>query len=255
MGYAVISAFWTWLNGELSDGDVATSAVGILFVIVGLFLGSVFAVNGYSELSDVREIKDSLRIKNLNWVLGTLLIALVADYRKFGVPEGLAHTGVPVGAFFVGFFFNLWRTLRRTLGLMKQSVAFWNREHQHYQIDESQVVRDFHRVGEKACQTLLDKRKAELRDEIQKDMGAAENSARLFGRHKAATEQIANLARATTGFLRRDTRKTLHSESLTLISEILKAGESVVNAYAPDPGATRIAASVMVFHDFARNAS
>jgi hypothetical protein len=90
-------------SGPLLDAVGHLDRAGWLFLIIGVIVGALFALDGWWGNLKKTAFKNSPRMKNLLYVLGSLVVAIFVDFRKY---LGDFDSGTAVLCYIIGGFFS-----------------------------------------------------------------------------------------------------------------------------------------------------
>jgi hypothetical protein len=233
--------------------------IGAVFFLFGWFLGGLFALNGFDEAKGVKDLKSPIRVRNLNYVIGAFAIALMGDFNKFGIPNGL-QTALAPACFLVGFLINLFVSLARLRRSIRLSVRDWNARHPACQLDAERYIRIFNKSGELAFNDIYDEETQRFQKE-EKDAEAIRANLALANsrtgdaiRRQAFAGRAVSLAAYSTiaHLLQSDGQRRIAQDRQ--ISALLEAAVVASRAFALDPNSIVLSASLMAFWEINEDA-
>ncbi len=107
--------------------DAAILLAGIFFFVVGGVCGWLLGRGGFIEVTNLTDIRKSYRLRNFQYLLGGLFVAIFSDYRKIGLGDNFP-TYVPMSCFAAGAIIVFIATIFVTIRSIRRSVTNWNAE-------------------------------------------------------------------------------------------------------------------------------
>jgi hypothetical protein len=238
------------LAQPLQDPRNIAVAVCVTFLIIGGVAGWLTGLGGFIERADLRDMRNSVRMKNFQYLAGGLVIAFVGDYRKIGLDREFPSV-LPGACFTLAALIAYLTAIVMTQRSIRRSVDRWNENRPpRLQLDKEALLREFQSLGKPAFDMKFKADTEALHQQEQRDQEQERQQAQLRKREEAArnsrrarhTEANRAVAACVTGVLYfRDRDRT------DLLDAILDAACAVVRAHAERPDEIELAASLMRF--------
>ncbi len=140
---------------------------GLVLLLVGIGLGVLLAVNGFSEPKGGADLKNSQRMRNLGWLVAGAVTTLPMDYKRLNFPINFT----PAQAFTT---YVEGSVVGAVSALLLISLSIWRSVHSRNEgrpitakIDVWEVVREYVHYGKEASDTKLDLLDSKSLDKIE----------------------------------------------------------------------------------------
>ena len=222
--------------------DAAILLAGIFFFVVGGVCGWLLGLGGFIEVTNLTDIRKSYRLRNFQYLLGGLFVAIFSDYRKIGLGDNFP-TYVPMSCFAAGAIIVFIATIFVTIRSIRRSVTNWNAQRDRdFQVDQDALTREYLQHGKPAFDEKF-KAEREANDKREEVAGSTSMAARRR-RHLEANKA---LSACVYGVLHFDVSKATPQDRSALVEAILDAGCAAVRAHSRKPDELELKGSFMRF--------
>lgn len=216
-------------------------AIGVLFAAAGAICGWLLGLTGFVEVTKGTDFKNSLRLKNFQYLIAGLVVTFAADYRKVGLGKDFPSV-LPTMSFAFGAMVAYFATVQTVRASIRRIVCRWNQAHS-YQIDVDVMLSVYDARGKLAFDAAFSEKQqqlAKLADENERNARRA--------RHIEANKAIALCTYSVLSYSGpRTGSRPANQRRSALIDAILDAGCAAVRAHARRPDTIQLRGSFMRF--------